>query len=148
MARTAPESGPVVQLTRTLPAPRERVFRAWTDPAEIQGWLVPEGTRMLEARADVRVGGDFRFSYRAADGQAVYIVGTYVEVEPPERLAFTWLFEGIDFAETLVTVELRQAGDGTELKLTHERLATRGWGEFHLAGWTSVLDRLPLYLSS
>jgi uncharacterized protein YndB with AHSA1/START domain len=139
---------PALHLTWTVPAARERVFGAWTDPEEIKAWLVPEESEMVSAEVDVRVGGDYRFAFRAPDGELVYIVGTYVEVEPPERLVFTWVFEGVDRTDTLVTVALKESGGGTDVLLTHERLTSEASRALVEYGWPRVLARLAKLLGS
>ena len=138
---------PSLRLRRILPASIDRVFRAWTDPEQLKAWLVPEGSQLLSAEVDIRVGGDYRLAFRAADGEILYAVGSYVEVDPPVRLVFTWVFEGVDHRETLVTVDLRASGESTELILTHERFTTKAFRAFHEAGWTSALDRFAEFLS-
>jgi uncharacterized protein YndB with AHSA1/START domain len=145
----APEEElPALHFERTFPVDRERVFRAWTDAEEIKSWLVPEGVEMTSAEVDARVGGDFRLQYRALDGSIFYAVGTFVEVEPPRRLVFTWLYEGMDIKETLVTVEIRDSSAGCELVLTHERFFNEGFRGLHDSGWGSSLRRLADVVSS
>ena len=139
---------PSLHLTWTIPAARERVFRAWTDPEEVMAWLVPEESDMVSAEMDVRVGGDYRFAFRAPDGEVVYVVGTYVEVTPPERLVFTWVFEGVDRTDTLVTVALNESGGDTDVILTHERLTTEVSRALVEYGWPRVLARLAKLLGS
>ena len=149
MAEAAPAPGETSTLhfTRTLPASRERVFRAWTDPGELREWLAPEGAELVSATSDVRVGGDYRFGFRSPDGELVYVAGTYLEVDPPNRLVFTWLFEGIDRDDTLVTVVLRDAGADTEIVLTHEKLASDWSRAVHHHGWDSALTQLARLLT-
>jgi uncharacterized protein YndB with AHSA1/START domain len=147
-AEAATPDLPALHLTWTIPAPRERVFRAWTDPQEIKAWLVPEESEMVSAEVDVRAGGDYRFAFRAPDGEVVYVVGTYVEVDPPERLVFTWVFEGVDRTDTLVTVALNESGDGTDVVLTHERLTTEASRALVAYGWPRVLARLAKLVGS
>ena len=146
-AEAAPEFPPL-HIRWTVSAARERVFHAWTDPEEIKAWLAPEGSEMVSAEVDVRVGGDYRFSFRAPDGAVLYVVGTYVEVDPPERLAFTWVFEGVDRTDTLVTVALNESGGDTDVILTHERLTTEVSRALVEYGWPRVLARLAKLLGS
>lgn len=72
-----------------------------------------------------------------------YLVGTYREVRPPEKLVYTWSWEGQpDFGETLVTVEFRDLGSSTEVVLTHEFFPNEEARQNHDKGWNSCLDRL------
>ena len=141
----APEL-PELHFEVAVPASRERVFQAWTDPDQLRDWLVLEGYEMKSAVVDARVGGDFRFEYRAPDGEIVYVVGTYIEVDPPGRLAFTWLYEGVDQKETFVTVELREAKGDTQVVLTHKPFFVEEYRGLHEFGWSTTLPRLASLL--
>lgn len=145
MSKQETATGTTLQLKRLLPARRERVFRAWTDPQEMAQWFSPTDehqVQMLEQEA--REGGRYRLEIRAPDGTLHVIVGTYRVVQPPEKLVFTWFFEkgGAGDKETLVTVELQERGESTELVLTHERFEDREVRDKHQEGWKGCLDRL------
>ena len=71
--------------------------------------------------------------------------GIYREIDPPRKLVFTWQWEGGEGpkeGETLVTIELEERGDSTELVLIHERFATAESRDGHEQGWASALNRL------
>ena len=68
--------------------------------------------------------------------------GTYVEVDRPRKLVFTWTGPLTNNVNTLVTVELNPHGDETELVLTHKRLPTPAIHEGHTRGWGHILDHL------
>src|SRR5207247_2046710 len=101
----APPGWAVLQVRRTFQAPREQVFRAWTDPELLRQWLHGYMGRSPHAEADVRVGGEFRITstargakfiskvLRDKSGELVHMVGRYLEVSPPERLVFTMGWE-------------------------------------------------------
>ncbi len=76
-----------LRVQRMVPASREAVFRAWTDPAQLKRWMRPgrEGLNVL-AESDPRVGGRFRFEFAGPDGRLYVEEGAYREVEAPERL--------------------------------------------------------------
>lgn len=135
-----------LRLTRTVAAPREAVFRAWTDPEALRRWWVPfEGMSVPAAEVDLRPGGRYRLTMRNAKGEEFHLTGVYREVRPPERLVYTWRWEGTerdDEGETLVTVEFVAAGRSTELHLTHAQFPDADTRDRHDAGWCGVLDRL------
>ena len=133
----------VLELRRTYSVPRERVFRAWTDPEQVKKWFGPQGCTCPEAELDLRPGGRYRFVLEEPDGRHV-VVGKYVEISAPERLVFTWKWEHgpQDSPETLVTVEFMPKGDGTEMVLTHERFPAADVRDLHNEGWTSSLKCL------
>lgn len=141
-----------LQLTRVFDAPRESVFKAWTDANQIKQWFKPPSDASLQSvKADARVGGKYRIQIRKNDGEFFTSVGTYLEVKPPERLVFTWEFEkdgsGDEFGEVeppemLVTLEFHARGNQTELVLTHEKFTSVESRDRHKQGWTSLMDEL------
>ncbi|MFC1491253.1 SRPBCC domain-containing protein [Nitrospinota bacterium] len=148
---TAPEGRPEItlHLTRTFQSPREKVFRAWTDPEEITKWWGPEGCSSPSAEIDLRVGGRYRIAMTTPEMGEIYSTGEYREVIPPERLVFTWVWEKVpemEGVETLMTLEFREKGDSTEIILTHERFPTEKDRDNHEWGWNSCLDCLEKML--
>jgi uncharacterized protein YndB with AHSA1/START domain len=125
-------------ITRVFDAPRELVWRCWTDPDEAPAWLHPRGiaTPREHVDFDVRPGGRYRYTMVAADGTAYPTAGTYREVEPPHRLVFTWGSPGdADEVMPLITVELAEHGpDGRQTHMT-----------FHLAGIAGVPGDANVY---
>jgi uncharacterized protein YndB with AHSA1/START domain len=78
---------------RTFDAPREQVWKAFTDPDLIPRWWGPHGTTTTVAQMDVRPGGGWRYVSRAPDREDVAFYGEYLEIEPPERFRWTFLFD-------------------------------------------------------
>jgi uncharacterized protein YndB with AHSA1/START domain len=160
--KSAPSDWTVVQVRRTFPASRERVFQAWTDPEQLRQWLTgPRGTSP-QAKVDARVGGEFRVTVTSHLGGllgrlpgsfngSVQMVGRYLEISPPERLVFTFGWENfptvhVDPDATTVTVEFHERGDGTEVVLTHERQPSHRMRAFHSNGWKGSLRKLSALL--
>lgn len=83
-------------LTEILAAPRDRVYQAWTDVAQIRRWFAPGDMRVPEAIADDRPGGRYRIVMERPDGQQHIATGEYHDVVPNERLSFSWRWEGSD----------------------------------------------------
>jgi uncharacterized protein YndB with AHSA1/START domain len=134
-----------LHLTRTFPAPREEVFRAWTEPELIRQWFGGRHAPLpRQVEVDLRVGGSYRISFKPPAYRSVHVVGEFLEVEPPERLVYTFRWEGmlVDYGEMVVTVEFRDLGGSTELALTHEHQRVRSARAFHRWGWTGSLERL------
>src|SRR5947209_859828 len=77
-------------ITRVFDAPRELVFKAWTEPERQAQWLGPKGFAGKVLEMDVRPGGRFRFYMRSAEGTDHWLQGIYREVAPPERLVSTY----------------------------------------------------------
>lgn len=134
-----------VRVACRIKAERKRVFAAWTDPRELARWFGPENTKVTDARVDLRLGGAYSLRIESADGGVHTAVGRYREIEPPERLSFTWDWLEDEHSlgtETLVTVELVERGETTEVRLTHELLPSADAAALHEEGWTSTLNEL------
>ena len=135
--------GESLRLTRVFDAPRALVFRAWTEKDHMLRWFCPHDHWGLDVQVDARVGDSYRIVMRDTEkGRDHITFGTFREVRPPERLVFTWQWEGEDVSPTLVTVEFRDLGGKTELTLIHEALPTAEWRQKHEHGWGLCLDRL------
>ncbi len=155
---TMTENNIKLQLTRVFDAPRELVFKAWTDAKQFHQWFgaaACDGGALQSVKVDARVGGKYRLQVRRNDGEFYTTVGTYREVKPPERLVFTWAFEkdgsGDEFGEVespemLVTVELKARGKQTELVLTHEKFGSVESRDRHEDGWKRCLDSLGYFV--
>ena len=137
-----------LRLTRTFAAPREKVFRAWTDPEELKKWWGPPGYATPSVEVDLRAGGKYRLGMRKLpDGLIFYLAGTYREVRPPEKLVYTWQWEAKpELGDTLVTVEFHDRGGSTEIVLTHELFPSEKVRQDHERGWSSGLDKLAKIL--
>lgn len=144
------DTGTSLRLTRVVKAPREEVFRAWTEPERLARWACPAHATIARVEVDLRVGGAYAIYMEGAEeGQEYTAAGTYREIAPPERLAFTWdwVQEAHRMGDTLVTVELHAVGDATEVVLSHEGFPAPDATAGHAEGWTSCLDRLEAHLA-
>jgi uncharacterized protein YndB with AHSA1/START domain len=144
MILSASHNTTTLVLQRTFTASRDRVFRAWITPAALEHWLRPRGKSMTVRSLDARVGGSFRFELE--DGSS--IVGTYLQMVPPEKLVFTWSGGAAQGWETVVTLDFLDQGAMTEVVLTHEGLSTPERRALAEGGWPSLLDALASVLSS
>jgi uncharacterized protein YndB with AHSA1/START domain len=139
-------------MTRTLDAPREAVFAAFTDPTQFQQWMGPGTMRAEVERLEPRVGGAYRVVMRDEQSNAHIVSGIYREVAAPSRLVFTWAWE-MDAAtrstghESLVTVTFRALGNRTELTLRHEKLESAASRDQHSHGWEGVFPKLEKFLA-
>jgi len=136
---------PALEITRLIKAPRHRVYEAWTDPTQLPKWFGPENVQTLELTAEVRVGGKYRWDLMNPEGEKKTCEGEYRELVPDRKIVFTWQWqddENWESVVSVVTVELDDAEDGTELRLRHEGFPNDTSRENHRQGWNSVLDRL------
>ncbi len=157
MTQSAPQTGISLSISKTINAPRERVFAAWTQPELLhQWWGAHESFSAPIAEVDLKVGGTYRLGMLEPGKDAPYVsYGTYREVNPPQKLVFTWAFEKMpgddpEFvpAETLVTVEFNDKGDATEVVITHERFTDEHLRDEHQHGWRGCLEGLHRLFAS
>jgi uncharacterized protein YndB with AHSA1/START domain len=138
-----------LEIRRLIKAPRDRVYAAWTDPGQLKEWFGPENVQTDDLVADVRVGGKYRWDLTNAEGEKITCRGEYLELQPGRKIVFTWQFDDDEAWEnhtSLVTVELSDRENGTEVRLRHERLPSEESRDRHTEGWNSVLNKLESYL--
>lgn len=126
-----------IRIRKHVAAPREAVWRSWTDPHELAAWFWPPAWQTA-AEFNAQPGGHWRLSSVVA-GMAVG--GDIAVVEPETRIVFTWRWDG-DPEETLVTVTLQDAEGGTDVEILHERFADEETRSGHEQGWHDCLARL------
>jgi uncharacterized protein YndB with AHSA1/START domain len=138
----------VLRLERTFNAPAIRVFEAWTSPEVLRRWWHAEHDWETPiAEVDARVGGAIRLVMRnPADGSEYAGSGQYTLLEPPHRLAFTWVWEYERSAPQLVEIELIEHGDRTTVVMTHTGLPETERGEY-VDGWQKSFDNLDVALA-
>jgi uncharacterized protein YndB with AHSA1/START domain len=138
----ADSTAPSVQIRRRVKAGAEQIFDLWTKPDLMVRWMSPfPGAVDCKASCDLRPGGAFSLVMSSADSSRE-VTGTYVQIDRPRKLVFTWIGPLTNNVNTLVTLELISRGDETDLVLTHERLPTPAIHEGHTRGWGHILDHL------
>ena len=153
---------PEMVITRVLSAPRDLVFKAWTEPERLMRWWAPKGCTTPFCKVDLRVGGAFHYCMRMPEGQDIWGIGVYREIVEPERIVFTDAFANAEGnpvppahygmsashpAETLVTVTFAEHEGRTKLTLRHsilESVEERGGTQ---QGWTEMFDQLAAYVA-
>ncbi len=150
-----------IVITRIIDAPRDLVFRAWTDPEYLVHWWGPKGFTTPSCKVDLRPGGIFHFCMRSPDGRDFWGRGIYHEITEPEKIVYTDSFsdeEGNlveperygmsrDFpSETLVTVTFGKLKGKTELTMHHAVMESVPERDEMKQGWTEMFDRLNEYL--
>src|SRR5258708_21880643 len=148
MTSQPPDLQTVLRLQRTYPVPRDRVFRAWTDPEALERWFRPFGMPISVARLDLQAGGRYQFNIHEPTGKISTISGQYVEIMQPEKPVYTRVSEATDSRETLVTMLFAEHDHKTELTLIHERFARVDFVRPHQEGWTSMLNSLETVFSN
>lgn len=143
-----PELG--ITIVRIFDAPREQLWREWTEPAAFADWFGGEDCEIPPASVsmDVRPGGSFRATMLCDGGRREIIwSGEYVDVVDPERLVFT-ISASPGASEELVTVVLHDLGDGrTEMRFEQRGCLSPEEYERTGAGWTAFFDCLSARLA-
>jgi uncharacterized protein YndB with AHSA1/START domain len=144
-------------IERIFDAPRERVWKAWTDPELLMRWWGPEGFTAPVIQVDLRVGGKYLYCMRSPDGKDYWSTGVYREIVAPERFVATDSFAdeygnvvpatyyGMSSeypGEYLVTMTLEEQGGKTALTLVHAGMPSGEDRESARAGWTGSFDKL------
>lgn len=129
-------------IRKRIAAPPERVYNAWLDPELLIHFMSScQGISLSAAETDPRVGGRFRLVMNNGTRDIPH-AGTYLELVPHSRIAFTWESEYSTVEGSTVTLDLMAEGDATLLTLTHVRFASDGSRDGHRAGWDAILDGL------
>ena len=139
-----------LEIKRLIKAPRDRVYAAWTDPAQLKQWFGPENVQTRELIAEARAGGKFRWDLTNSEGEKMTCRGEYRELQPGRKIVFTWQWDDDETWEnhtSIVTVELDDVAGGTELRLTHEQLPNEDSRDGHTRGWNSAVDKLAKFVS-
>lgn len=141
------EGGELV-ITRIYAAPRELVFRAWTNAEHFARWFGPRGASLPFCRIDARPGGTLHYQHSFPDYPDVWVAGTYREVAAPERISFDVHFSDETggrvrrpgFPEEMtITVTFARHPEGTRVTIRQLGLV-QDQGE--VQGWMESLDRL------
>jgi uncharacterized protein YndB with AHSA1/START domain len=130
---------------RNIKASPQQLFDAWTDPFQLVHWWGPEGVKCKSAEVDLRPGGVYRIANQFPDGKILWIRGTFERIEPPHCLVYSWEIEGSEHKDERVTVQFMAAEAGTEVIVTHERVADEATRRRHAHGWVGCLDGLARY---
>jgi uncharacterized protein YndB with AHSA1/START domain len=158
MAQSA--SGLIFRMSRTFDSTPDRVFAAWTDPDQFGAWFGPVGMGKVSCAIDAKAGGAWRYMGEGLNipghptGERVRptVSGKFLEVEPPQRLVFTWAWhEKDDFnsprgQESIVTVQFKPAGERTEMVFTQAVFKDQDTLAAHQRGWGESFDKLSDYL--
>lgn len=140
---------PQFTITRILDAPRELVWRAWTDETELAAWLHPFGVTTDSVAFDVRIGGRYRYTMTNEEtGEQFPTGGEYLDVAPIDRLVFTWGDPDAPVAGSpVITLTLIPHGESTEL-VFHLRGYDGAPGDgFVYDGWDEALTNVGRLLA-
>lgn len=132
---------------KTIRATAERLFDAWTQPAQLKKWWGPQSVVCIDADVDLKVGGRYRIANQFPDGKVVWISGEFEAIDRPRKLVYTWRVGSEEGASERVTVTFEARGPTTEVIVTHERIPTDALRALHLQGWLGCLEGLAKHVA-
>jgi uncharacterized protein YndB with AHSA1/START domain len=142
----------VLMITRTFDAPRELVFKAWTEPAHLVHWMGPRGFKSTVLHSELRAGGAYRIHMLGPEGDDHWTQGVFREIVEPERLVMTGNWTDAHgnptSPETMLTITLEDHQGKTRLTLHQAVFESVTARDDHRGGWNSALDRLSEYLAT
>ena len=140
---------PELVIMRVFNAPRDIVWKAWTDPKYAVHWWGPKHHPATHLEMDVRPGGVWCGTLRSADGIVLTHRGVFRDVTAPERLVFTfaWDEEGERGLETLVTITFTDQNGKTLMTFRQIPFQSAEERDGHRGGWTSTFDRFDEQLA-
>jgi uncharacterized protein YndB with AHSA1/START domain len=144
-------------ITRIFDAPRELVWKEWTEPERVMRWWGPKEFTSPACKIDLRVGGVYHFCMQSPDGQRFWSTGVYREIVPMEQIVYTDSFADEEGnvvpasyygmpgdwpAELLVTVTFEEDGDQTKMTLRQVGISEGQMSDMTEAGWNESFDKL------
>ncbi len=144
-----------LEIKQVFDAPISKVWDAWTNPDSLKQWKSPEGMTTPEVSVDLKVGGKYKVVMVGMDQanptapERATVGGEYLEIDEPNRLVYTWLWEGAPAAThtTTVTVKLNKINDHqTEVILIQSGFVDQNMKEEHAKGWHSTFNKLNVFL--
>jgi uncharacterized protein YndB with AHSA1/START domain len=138
-----------LRMERTYAAPAQAVFDAWTSEEVMRRWWHVGGDwETPVATVDLRIGGEVRVVMRNPhEGVEYGGGGVYTEIDPPNRLAFTWLWDRDRSQEQLIVIDFEERDGFTTVRFTHSNLWSEESVREHEDGWGKVFDNLERVLA-
>jgi uncharacterized protein YndB with AHSA1/START domain len=138
-----------LELTRIVAAAPAAVFAAFSDGRELAKWWGPTGFTTPSIEFDPRIGETYRIEMQPPEGDRFYLTGVFLEVDPPSRLAYTFVWEepDPDDVETSVALSFRDLGESTEIVFVQGPFKTPERRSLHRDGWTESFDKLERLVS-
>lgn len=138
-------------IEREFAAPRDVVFKAWTDPAALAVWFCPEGCDAPFQRFDPRIGGTYRVCLRGKEsGTEWWMQGEFLEIVPPDRIVMTHVWDDVarrPDEDSVITVRFEEIGGKTRMHFHQVRFVSVAERDDHRGGWNSCFNRLQEMLA-
>ena len=139
----------IIELTENFRAPREKVYRVWTQADHLRNWfMADEGRTVSTAVVDLRVDGAYKIGISPTNSdQETIIEGTFKKIITSVELEYSWRVEIMEPEDnTYVTVQFKNKNHGSEIFLTHGVFKDENMAEIHAQGWEGCVTILKRYL--
>lgn len=138
-----------IQLSWNFPHPPVKVWQAWTDLSIAKLWFGsdPNG-KVLDVKFDVRVGGSFSVTFANSDGTEFTCHGIYREIEPNNRLVFTWGWANQPYVAELISLQFIPDGHGTSMFFEQSNIDPKTTLHNYEEGWRSTFRKLEKALET
>ncbi|MGA7720992.1 MAG: SRPBCC domain-containing protein [Ignavibacteriaceae bacterium] len=147
-----------IEITRIFDAPRELVWKAWTEPEHFKRWWGPKDFTCPFCEIDFRIGGKYLNCMRSPEGKDFWTTGAYLEIKPPERIVYTDSFaddkgnvvpasyygfpSNYSVMESIVTLTFEIYEDKTKMTLKHTGIPSGQFSNDTKLGWDEIFDKL------
>jgi uncharacterized protein YndB with AHSA1/START domain len=141
------ESISKVQVSKSFPASKADLYKAWTDPEQLKQWWKPMNKQLTNVENDIREGGKVVYEFE----DNLRIAGEYKEVAEEQRLVYSWNWElpeeSTHKGEYLLTVQFSETGNESTLDITQENFHHEHAIKPHEEGWDNALEDLKNHLT-
>lgn len=136
-------------LNRSFKSSKEAVYDAWTSKEALIKWFAPtKDFTTVVHELELKVGGKYHLEMIEPSGLSHVIYGEYVVLNPHDQIVFTWEWESDeDQVNSLVTIDLSDNDNGTDMVLTHDKLESQHMVDIHEEGWTGCLSQLSQFIN-
>src|SRR6266403_1138213 len=143
--RAAAPAEKTLVIKRTFDAPRDLLWKVWSDPVQAKNWWGPEGFTAPVVELDLRPGGKWLAMMRAPDGKELWQHGVYREIVPPEKINFTFIWDEHPEHEMLITITFAARGNKTDMVFRQGVFTSVEDRNGHEGGWNQSFDRFAAY---
>lgn len=138
-----------LEVTRTVNAPIEKVFKAFIDPEEMKQWYVHRGLTIPEAETEVKIGGKYTVTMVEPNNEVHTAIGKFKEIDEPHKLVYSWNWKEYKMdVDSEITVLFEKIEDSkTKITLIHDFLPSEQSVKDHSEGWTMIMDHVVEYFN-
>lgn len=140
-----------INASKTVKAPVEALYKAWTDAEQLKQWWKPMGLSLKEVENELNEGGKISYGFEGEEGTSLTITGSYQEVQPQERLVYTWNWKLPDDkmnSAYKLEVTFSSADEGSSISITQHEDAAEESVKPKASAWDEELNHLASFLES